>query len=1260
MKKKLLFVGAIALFAVAFATTLVGEGFNKISADENPYSLTLDSSNALTTSSTGEQTKTQKTDLGGYDVDFTYTNASNASGKHCHLNENGSLVNKDHILSIGALKVVYTSTGELQFRTSYDANTWSNYATVTNDFEYSLPSRPYYIEFKSVDGSTDITSIKYKYLCQVNTSAESTGSGEYTLINSKDDLVIGDYYVIAAQTYNYAMSTTQSKNNRAQTAITKNTSANTISWSTSSNVCEFQLRAGSIAGSYSFFDEENAGFIYAASSTNNYLRTQTGIDYNSSFSISFSSGYAVITANGTNTRNVIRYNKDNSPALFSCYASGSQQPVVLYRKMGSPVAAPVDEVGFTAIDSKATSYQIGDTFNDVNGLIVKSIMNNGEQNVVEAGNYSYVLRNSANEVVNTANPFTTAGTYTLTVNYKNFIPVEIQITVSEKVLVRIQAVVMEDEYLVTDTFSFTDNLLVDLGYSDSSIVENLEYDDLADYDIAAKLVNPTGVEHNLNEPFGVAGNWKVVVYSITNTSIKDECPIKVTDPTIGSEIYELVTEYSDLVVGDDYIIASVSDMATAGTFSSSTSSSYMNSVTTTFKESGTVIEEVPTDTQIFTLGGSDGAYTFTNKDGKKLGATAAKKVVLDNGTMTWDITLYTDNTIDLDCTTSSYGSMYYNFNNPRFTTYTSYDDNNESYISLFHKKTTLNIYPTSISLSPSSVTIDMYETSQLTINYTPSNTTVKNVTYTSSNSAVATVSSSGLITGVSNGNATITATAKDVNNQNLTATCSVIVNYAEEPALTKTTMQKDMGDYIENNIFALDAAPSSGTAKLLVIPVWFTDSSSYIQTSKKETVRSDIEKAYFGSNTETGWRSVKTYYEEESHGSLTLNGVVSDWYECGKAMSSYTTDDDMDKTPALVEEATNWYFNQTGASRKSFDCDGNGYLDGVMLIYAAPDFQALSRSSYDNLWAYCFWIQDTSNNSKTNPGPNVFFWASYDFMYDSDNSVSSYYSGDTTHCNIDTHTYIHEMGHVFGLEDYYDYSSQYEPAGGFSMQDMNVGGHDPYSCLQLGWAKPYIPTETVTLTINDFQSSGDMVLLTPSWNSYDSPFDEYILVELYSPTGLNKFDSDYTYDVSYPKGPSTVGIRVWHVDARLLYVNSDQQFSASQVTTNPSYNSYYGVYKMMANTYYSSSASDYITYLGQSYANYNELQLIRNNTSTTYKPKNVLSASDLFIEGSTFSMSAYKNQFVNSGKLNSNIYLGWTFTVNSISGCSASITFTKA
>ena len=494
----------------------------------------------------------------------------------------------------------------------------------------------------------------------------------------------------------------------------------------------------------------------------------------------------------------------------------------------------------------------------------------------------------------------------------------------------------------------------------------------------------------------------------------------------------------------------------------------------------------------------------------------------------------------------------------------------------------------------------------------------------------------------------------------------------------------DYSDYVKNSVYPLSSTPSEGSANLLVIPVWFNDSSTFIKEDKKETVREDIHDAYFGDTDVTGWHSVKTYYEEESHGVLTITGKVSDWYDVGKNYSYYGNEVPTDtngcpKTTALAQEATKWYFESNPSeSTTDYDCDKDGYLDGVMIIYAAPDAYAMNKErSYPNLWAYCYWTQEYDLQNPSNPGLNAFFWASYDFMYGSDiassRTGSRYGSGDTSHCTIDAHSYIHEMGHMFGLEDYYDYSNYgYSPAGGFSMQDSNVGGHDPFSSFALGWGKAYIPTETTNIDLKPFSTSGEMILLSPKWNAYNSPFDEYILLEYFTDTGLNELDTTYAYmskyGKAYPMGSKEYGIRVWHVDARLLYTLTGA-YSASKTTTNPKYATG-RVNLLMSNTYDDGSeyARQYVSPLSQDpeqkyydahYADYNLLHMIRNNTRAGTKPKDSLASSSLFKKGDSFSMSDFANQFVNKGKLNTNVDLGFTFEVNACNNSYASITVKK-
>ena len=172
-----------------------------------------------------------------------------------------------------------------------------------------------------------------------DTYNEGTGSYELTvedapivstetwsLVTDASSLAVGDVIVIvaAAADANVAMSTTQNENNRGQQTITKNAD-NTVT--IDDNVQQLTLGAGKTKGTFSL--STGSGYLYAASSSKNYLRTYTTLDNNGYWTITIASKNAKIKANGSYTHNWLRYNSSNS--IFSCYESG-QGDVQIYRK----------------------------------------------------------------------------------------------------------------------------------------------------------------------------------------------------------------------------------------------------------------------------------------------------------------------------------------------------------------------------------------------------------------------------------------------------------------------------------------------------------------------------------------------------------------------------------------------------------------------------------------------------------------------------------------------------------------------------------------------------------------------------------------------------------------------------------------------------------------------------------------------------------------------------------------------------------------
>ncbi len=146
----------------------------------------------------------------------------------------------------------------------------------------------------------------------------------YDLVNDVTSLKEGDEIVIAASASDAALSTTQNPNNRVQADIVK--SGSTLTCGSDTQI--LTLEKGSIDGTFAF--NTGSGYLYAASSSKNYLRTETTLSDNSSWTIEIdATGIATIKAQGTNTINWMRYN--SSSKLFSCYSSG-QKDVAIYKK----------------------------------------------------------------------------------------------------------------------------------------------------------------------------------------------------------------------------------------------------------------------------------------------------------------------------------------------------------------------------------------------------------------------------------------------------------------------------------------------------------------------------------------------------------------------------------------------------------------------------------------------------------------------------------------------------------------------------------------------------------------------------------------------------------------------------------------------------------------------------------------------------------------------------------------------------------------
>ena len=193
------------------------------------------------------------------------------------------------------------------------------------------------------------------------TAAFAADSASATLVTNVADLAIGDKVVVVAKDYDYALGTTQNSNNRASAAVTKN--GDTVTFSDTVQV--LTLEVGIKDGTFAL--NTGSGYLYAASSSKNYLRTEETLTANSSWSIEINNdGVATIKSQGEYTRNWMRYNASNNPPLFACYGSG-QTDIAIYKVGEKPVNHVVTDLAELTDGAQVV------IFNPANGKALSSV-----------------------------------------------------------------------------------------------------------------------------------------------------------------------------------------------------------------------------------------------------------------------------------------------------------------------------------------------------------------------------------------------------------------------------------------------------------------------------------------------------------------------------------------------------------------------------------------------------------------------------------------------------------------------------------------------------------------------------------------------------------------------------------------------------------------------------------------------------------------------------------------------------------------------
>jgi len=1224
MKRQNLLLGTSLLLV---AGTLLINFLNPFKNNErlrgniNDYEIRLTSDNAPSnlTNSFGE---------GSGEVRYTTINYENArllSGYHVELNAGGLLYNPltSQITSITSVSVSFVSSGSLYLATSYDGSTYSQ-SEIYSDITVDTTSKPYFFKLVATDNVVKISSVSIIYSCVPH-------DGE--VVNEKRYEMFFDY---TAEAKNVSGTYTGNISNLVKTtgdfALSTLTPANVFAEKAGANDA-IRFSSSNNAGSLTFTFDRELSFNSIIIETRKYSNDSATVKIVSSTNTTGVSFTPNTTNKGLKT---IEFNQ-SGPTNTISLSTGKTRFYLHSITLVAPAEVEVIDTGISANDAK-TAYFTTDVYANTNQLDVKLLKSSGPAQSLSydasgVNGYKYVLRNSALEVVSHTNTFNVAGTYYVDVSYKTFNAPRITISVSDALppanVTSLTASESKLEYQIGDVYLNSNQLKVTAFYDNGTSKEiNYNADGINGYNFT--FYDPDLNDHYPNNPFTIVGDY------IFTVSYK------------GKESNDITISVGEKVISEATIKIKTNSIAEGTRVTEAQMTSLLDATDVTISK--VEISEL--------FGGFGGARVrlSSNATGASIKFTFANALNIRG--ISLDVSDYKGKTavVKVMTTANTTGQSQTVSSGVSKLTYDTFSSDTEASTTLTISNAAGNqfflhginitigsnepIAVTGLSLENESLSIGSGKRQVAKASVIPSNATNKALTWTSDNEEVATVSD-GEILGVSVGTANINVTTVD---GGFTKTIAVTISEVTYNNFSKATeVDKHWNLQDLKKAGDLNAIPTtSASQNILVIPIEIKD---YPFTNKTIT---DINTLFNGTSSDTNyWESVKSFYDKSSFGNQNLTFTIADKYVTNLNASEVAALNAYDAqyfTDVVVRQAVSDYKTKNGnTSTQNFDSDNDGFIDAVWMIYSAPNYSNSTtiKNISTDYWAYVFWDYNQKSNL-TSPVQNAYAWASYDFMYEG-GGVNK----------IDGHTYIHETGHLLGLDDYYNYDddSSYSPMGGVDMMDYNVIDHNVWTKMTLGWQKPYVVTGDADITINPSQDNGDAILIADNWNG--TSYDEFMMVEFYTPTGLNTLDSTTKYNGSYPLGFTEKGIRIMHVDSRI----GKKSYSS---TSGWYFNGYFEptTLPLSGNNYYDLAHSNTPSFSAE--GEYRLIHTIQATNENTYKNGGEAKNADLFQAGDHFTMETFgANFFHKKTTLNNGNALGYTIEILSISDTEATIRIHK-
>ncbi len=213
----------------------------------------------------------------------------------------------------------------------------------------------------------------------------------------------------------------------------------------------------------------------------------------------------------------------------------------------------------------------------------------------------------------------------------------------------------------------------------------------------------------------------------------------------------------------------------------------------------------------------------------------------------------------------------------------------------------------------------------------------------------------------------------------------------------------------------------------------------------------------------------------------------------------------------MIVEACRLADSEFGVNFKDYDCDNDGEVDFVFVIYAG--YGQSSGADENTIWPHSFWVSDFHGDVAGGQTCII------------DNTKINTYAcvpelnGRSGNRRIGIGTFCHEFSHVLGFPDLYitESSPNHRTLGDWDILDygpyLNRGRTPPaYSAYErffMGWLYPAILNEKGTYTLQELQQSNTAAIITSTGKHNMAGNDpnptEFYILENRQQTGWDKY-----------------------------------------------------------------------------------------------------------------------------------------------------------